>query len=214
MAVVKTASPTAKPSAATDSARKTVPSSSARKPLTAPPRLPRRSVRARTHRTTPSRRGRRPRARRRSQAARRARRDTRTAPDGSSRRVREPPGGDGGPHLAFHGLAEQPGIDRARAEVALGDAVARPEVEQDEVRLRADGDAWLVKTVRACRAAGHSLQHGLERYDAWLDEPRVQRCEGGLEHGHAEGGRLERHVLLVPRVRRVIGGNRRDRPVL
>src|SRR6266545_5550745 len=201
MAVVKTAPPTANPSAATDSPRKTVPSSSARKPVTAPPRLPRgrcfvarlpppassptrrsrpvsrrgragavrlrsrrrRSVRARTHRTTPSRRGRRPRARRRSQAARRACRDTRTAPDGSSRRVREPPGGDGGPHLAFHGLAEQPGIDRARAEIAFGDAVARLEVEQDEVRLRADCYAWLVKAVRACRAAGHSLQHGLER---------------------------------------------------
>ena len=41
----------------------------------------------------------------------------------------------------------------------------------------------------------------------------MERGERGLEAGDAERRLLERHVLLVPRVRRVIGGDDADRAV-
>ena len=46
-----------------------------------------------------------------------------------------------------------------------------------------------------------------------LHEPRVEGREGRLEAGHAERRRLEGHLLLVPGVGRVVGGDGRDRPV-
>ena len=49
--------------------------------------------------------------------------------------------------------------------------------------------------------------------DARLDQPRVEDGEGGLQAGDAEGCLLERNVLLVARVRRVVGRDRLDRPV-
>ena len=45
------------------------------------------------------------------------------------------------------------------------------------------------------------------------DEIRVERRERGLEPDHPEGRRLERHVLLLARVRGMVGGDRRDRAV-
>ena len=59
----------------------------------------------------------------------------------------------------------------------------------------------------------HALEQRRERQDAGLDELRVERREGGLEAGDAERRLLERHLLLVTRVRRVVGRDRLDRPV-
>ena len=52
------------------------------------------------------------------------------------------------------------------------------------------------------------------RTQARLDEVRVERRERRLQAGHAERRRLERHVLLLARVRRVVGRDRRDRAVV
>ena len=89
------------------------------------------------------------------------------------------------------------------------DPPARVQVEQDEVRRRADGDRAARRARR--RAPGpadirsSSVSSGSE---AGLDEVRVERGERGLEPGDAERRRLERHLLLVARVRRVVGGDR------
>ena len=74
---------------------------------------------------------------------------------------------------------------------------------------RADRDPRRVEPVRARRAGRHSLEQRLERQEPGLDEVGVERGEGGLEPGDAERRLLERHLLLVPRVRRVVGRDAR-----
>src|SRR5207244_8807424 len=78
---------------------------------------------------------------------------------------------------------------------------------------RADGDAWRIEPVDACRTGGHPLQQRLQLQQAGLDQVRIERGEGGLEAGDAEGRGLERDLLLVARVRGVIGRNGADRAV-
>ena len=63
----------------------------------------------------------------------------------------------------------------------------------------------------ARRACGHPLEERLEREHARQHEVRVERREGRLQAGHAERRLLERDLLLVQRVRRVVGGDARDR---
>ncbi len=109
--------------------------------------------------------------------------------------------------------AEQPRVARARAERLLADRPLAVEVEQDEVRRRARRDARPVEAEDPRRPGRHPLEQRLERQQPGLDEVRVERRERRLEAGHAERRRLERHVLLVRGVRRVVGRDRLDRPV-
>ena len=111
-------------------------------------------------------------------------------------------------------LAEQPRVRRARAEAVLAHRHSRVEVEQDEVRRRADRDPRPVEAED--RAPGRPTSaRAASRAAATpgLDEVRVERRERRLEAGDAERRRLERHVLLLPRVRRVVGRDRGDRAV-
>ena len=123
-------------------------------------------------------------------------------------------GRDRRPHPAAELLADQPGVPRAELEAVLGHLPAR-------LRCRAGRGSrgaptairGGVEPVRARRAGGHPLEERLERDQPGLDEVRVERRERRLEPGDAERRRLERHLLLVPRVRRVVGGDAGDRPV-
>jgi len=78
------------------------------------------------------------------------------------------------PHLAAQRLAEQPRVDRARAEARLGDLPARVLVDQYEVRRGADRDARRVEAVCPRRAVGHPLEQRLERQQSGLDAPRIE----------------------------------------
>ena len=117
------------------------------------------------------------------------------------------PGGDRRLDAALERLAEQPGVDRARAEAVLGH---RP-LGVGSSRTRFAGAPTAIRGALepegARRPGGHPLEQRLEREQARLDEVRVERGEGGLEPGDAERRLLERHLLLVPRVRRVVGGD-------
>ena len=115
--------------------------------------------------------------------------------------------------LALQRRAEQPRVGRAGAEVIPRDAPRRLEVDDDEVRGRADRDARRLEAVYPRRPRAHPLQHDLERDDARLDQLGVQGGEGRLEPGDPERRFLERHFLLIGRVRSVVGGDRADRPV-
>ncbi len=102
--------------------------------------------------------------------------------------------------------------DRDRKLPAL-DAPRLLEVEQDEVRRRADRDPRALEPEGSRRAGAHPLEHRLERDKPGADEARVESREGGLEAGDPEGRLLERHVLLVPRVGSVVCRDRADRAV-
>ena len=129
-------------------------------------------------------------------------------------RVRQLSVGDGLDDLALEGLAEEPGVGRARPEAALFDAPRPLEVEDDEVRRGADRDPRPLQPVDAGRPGTHAVDQRGERERPRLDQARVEHREGRLEAGDAEGRLLERNVLLVTCVRRVVGGDRLDRPVL
>ena len=112
-------------------------------------------------------------------------------------------------HAPAQRLAEQPGVGRARAEAVLAHR-ARPRSRSSRTRFarRAGRDPRRLEAEDPRRAGRHALEQGLEREQAGLDEVRVERGERGLEPGDAERRRLERDVLLVPRVRRVVGRDR------
>ena len=108
-------------------------------------------------------------------------------------------------------LPEQPRVRGAGAEAGLLDRPLRFEVEQDEVRAGADLESRLGQPERARRAGGHPLEQRLQRQQPRLDEVGVERRERRLEARDAERRRLEGRFLLLPRVRRVVGGDGRDR---
>ena len=115
---------------------------------------------------------------------------------------------------AAQALAEQPRVGRARAEAVLG----RP-----STRRRGRARRGSRRSPTAIRGTGrpnaragpgrHPLEQRREREHARHDEVRVQRGERRLEPGDAERRRLERRVLLLARVRRVVGGDAGDRAV-
>ena len=104
-------------------------------------------------------------------------------------------------------------LRRLGAKGALAHGPSCLQVEEDEVGGCADGDARRLEAVDARGAGAHALEERGERKDARLDETRIERGEGSLEPGHAERRLLERDLLLLPRVRRVIGGDGADRSV-
>ena len=108
------------------------------------------------------------------------------------------------------GATSSPSASGSRPRVTVHSASRSSE---HEVRARADLDPRLRQAERARRAGGHALEQRLERERARAHEVRVERRERRLEAGHAERRLLERHVLLVPRVRRVIGRDAGDRAV-
>ena len=93
------------------------------------------------------------------------------------------------------------------------DAPRTGEVEQRQVRGCTDGDARPVEPEDRGRPGGHALEERLQREQSRLDEVGVERGERGLEADDAERRRLERDVLLLRRVRRMVGRDRGDRPV-
>ena len=104
-----------------------------------------------------------------------------------------------------HELAE------SERKPVLSDRPLGVEIERDEVGARADLDARLDE-VEGSRGAGrHTLEERPEADDPWYHEVCVERAEGRLEPRDAERRLLERHVLLVTRVRRVVGRDARDR---
>ena len=60
-------------------------------------------------------------------------------------------------------------------------------------------------------ARGHALHQQPEVEHARQHQPGVERGEGGLEAGHAHRRQLERLLLLLARVRGVVGGHAVDR---
>ena len=110
-------------------------------------------------------------------------------------------------------LAEQPRVDRLRGEAGLGHRPRRVEIEQDEVGRLPHLDPRHRQPEEPSRAGGHALEHEAEVELARLDEVGVDRRERRLEAGDTERRLLERRVLLVPCVRRVIGGDAGDRAV-
>ncbi len=110
-------------------------------------------------------------------------------------------------------LAEQPAVARPRLEGLRVDVPLALEIEEHEVGRGADGDTRPVEVEGACRSCRHSLDERSQGQEPGLHESRVQNGERRLEAGDAERRRLERNVLLVQRVWRVVGGDRLDRPV-
>ena len=140
--------------AATDSPRKTVPSSRSEEAAHAVPRS-RRAERC---------------------DASRGRQDRVVRLRPASRGEHDPPVGDRQPHLAAQRLAEQPRVGRARAEAVLASRATRG-------RGRAGRGSRGAPTAirgssspkRARRAGRHPLEQRLEREQPGLDELRVER---------------------------------------
>ena len=109
--------------------------------------------------------------------------------------------------------AEQPRVRRARSEAVLAHLPAHLGAEQDEVCGRTDRDPRPLEAEDPRRAGRHPLEQRLQRDEARLDERGVERGERGLEAGDAERRLLEGDVLLLTRVRRMVGGDRLERPV-
>ena len=114
--------------------------------------------------------------------------------------------------LPLQRLAEQPRVDRARAEAApRSPASSRSASSRTRFAGAPTAMRGALEPVGARRPGRHALEQRLERQQPRLDEVRVERRERGLEPGDAERRLLERHLLLVPRVRRVVGRDARDR---
>jgi len=108
----------------------------------------------------------------------------------------------GGPTLRFHIGLEDPGDLIADLEAGL-------EVDQAQVRGLAGGDPRSRQVVQG-GAGGHPLDHRRERDLPGHDQLGEQGSERGLEARRSHRRLLERDFLLVPGVRRVIGGDAVD----
>jgi len=86
------------------------------------------------------------------------------------------------------------------------------EVEQRDVRARADTDRGQRQPVHG-GAGAHALNEQLELECTAQHEPAVERREGRLQAGRAHRRLLEGHLLLVARVRSVVGRDAVDRAV-
>ena len=66
---------------------------------------------------------------------------------------------------------------------------------------------------RSSRRIVHELDEAVQTDHALTDHMGEHEAERGLDTGHAEGSKLELTVLLVCRVRRVIGDDAIERAV-
>ena len=118
-----------------------------------------------------------------------------------------------GRHRRQHPAAQRPPREAAVLGPALvavlADLPLGLEVDEAEVGRAADRDRGQ-RQVEHRGAARHAVDHQRERERAGQHQLGVDRREGGLEPGGAHRRLLERHLLLLARVRRVVGGDAVD----
>ena len=119
-------------------------------------------------------------------------------------------GGDGRPHPSAQGLAQRPRVPRRDPEAALAHAPSGS--GSSRTRWPAPpARSWAARPVRASRPGGHALERRQRRPGP--DQVGVQAGERGLLQADHAGQRLLEQHVFVGGVRRVVGGDHRDRSV-
>ena len=108
------------------------------------------------------------------------------------------------------GAAGEAAVLRAALPAVLAGDPHGVEVDERHVGRLAGGDQRGGQLEQP-RARGHPLDEQLELEHAGEHEARVERGERRLEAGRAHRRLLEGHLLLIARVRRVVGGDAVDR---
>ena len=100
-------------------------------------------------------------------------------------------------------------FSRTALPALLAGDEAGVEIDEREARALADGDRGGLEAEERS-AGGHPLEQQLQLDRAGQHELGVERGEGGLEPGGAHRRLLEGHLLLLARVRGVVGGDAVD----